>query len=352
MAMHNRKNYIIDLTQLIAWVGLLLMPSLVDLTITGHLASSLNVLKGTFLVVLPYFCIYALNYYLFVPAFLHVEGKKKWFYICNALILIAWDLIRILPRKVEFPPETVEQFGERGMMAFYVGGILVSVLIQLLVIALAAGLRHIMRTNEQMREAEEERRKTAEAELTWLKNQLNPHFLFNTLNNISSLTQIDPEQAQERIGQLSEALRYALYDSNAASVPLSGEVAFMENYIDLMALRCNERTTVERTFVLPDAEVQVAPLLFISLIENAFKHGVSARVESFVRIGLRPEGRDLCFTCENSFVEKTGEDRSGSGIGLANMQRRLELIYPGHYCYEHSADGGVYRAVVRLKDIL
>jgi len=188
--------------------------------------------------------------------------------------------------------------------------------------------------------------------LTWLKNQLNPHFLFNTLNNISSLTQIDPEQAQDRIGQLSEALRYALYDSNAEKVPLSGEVAFMENYIDLMALRCSEKTQVERSFAVPGHEVMVAPLLFISLIENAFKHGVSARNESVVKIDLHADGPDLCFVCENSLPEKTGEDRSGSGIGLANLKRRLELIYPGAYSYEQSVSDGMYRVEVRLKNLL
>jgi LytS/YehU family sensor histidine kinase len=221
-----------------------------------------------------------------------------------------------------------------------------------MVVLAAVGTRYAVNTREALMRSEEERRKSAEAELTWLKNQLNPHFLFNTLNNISSLTQIDPEQAQDRIGQLSEALRYALYESNGEKVPLSGEVAFMENYIDLMALRCNEKTQVQRSFVLPDHEVMIAPLLFISLIENAFKHGVSARVETVVKIDLHPEGSDLCFVCENSLLEKTAEDRSGSGIGLANLKRRLELIYPGSYTYEQQVSDGVYRAEVRLKNIL
>ena len=350
MSMRNRKNFIIDLTQLIAWVGLLLVPALVDLTITGKLASAAKALKGTSFFVLPLFVVYALNYYLLVPRFLHRKGKVKWFYLCNALILLAWNLTRFA-RPVEFPTEVVEQFGPQRLWVIYIAGILGLVSLQVLAIVLAVGIRHIMRNNERMMEVEEERRKSAEAELTWLKNQLNPHFLFNTLNNISSLTQIDPEQAQERIGQLSEVLRYALYDSNAALVPLSGEVAFMQNYIDLMALRCNERTQVAHTFVLPDSDVQIAPLLFISLIENAFKHGVSARVDSFVRIGMRPEGRDLCFVCENTICEKSGEDRSGSGIGLTNLKRRLELIYPDRYTYEQQSEGGVYRVAVTLKDL-
>ena len=351
MAVRNRKNFIIDLTQIIAWVGLLLVPALVDLTITGKLASAVKILEGTSFFVLPLFALYALNYYLLVPRYLHRKGAARWFYICNAVILIAWNLIRFT-RPVDFPQEVIDQFGAQRMWALYIGSILMLVFLQVLVIAIAVGIRHIMRSNVKMVEAEEQQRKSAEAELTWLKNQLNPHFLFNTLNNISSLTQIDPDQAQERIGQLSDALRYALYDSEAEKVPLAGEVAFMENYIDLMALRCNEHTHVERSLVLPDQEVMIAPLLFISLIENAFKHGVSARNDSVVRIDLHPEGHDLCFVCENTLFEKGTEDRSGSGIGLVNLRRRLELIYPGQYSYDQSVVGGMYRVAIRLKAVI
>ena len=351
MATRNKKNYIIDLAQLIAWVGLLLAPALVDLTIMGKLASAAKILKGTAFFVLPLFALYAVNYYLLVPRFLHKKGKARWFYLCNALILIAWDLARFT-RPVDFPQEVIDQFGPQHLWAMYVGSILANVFLQVLVIAIAVGIRHIMRSNEKMMEAEEQQRKSTEAELTWLKNQLNPHFLFNTLNNISSLTQIDPDQAQERIGQLSDALRYALYDSEAEKVPLAGEVAFMDNYIDLMALRCNEHTRVERSLVLPDQELMIAPLLFISLIENAFKHGVSARNDSVVRIDLHAEGRDLCFVCENTLFEKGTEDRSGSGIGLVNLRRRLELIYPGQYSYDQSVVDGMYRVEIRLKNQL
>jgi LytS/YehU family sensor histidine kinase len=237
------------------------------------------------------------------------------------------------------------------MWAFYAGGILASLFIQLLLILLAVGIRHIMRTNELEIQFEEERRKTAEAELTWLKHQLNPHFLFNTLNNISSLTQIDPDKAQESIGQLSDLLRYALYDSESEKVPLSSEMEFMDNYIDLMALRCNERTTVEKDLQVPSRPVEVAPLLFISLVENAFKHGVNARHPSFVKVSMHMDGDDLVFACDNSLFEKQGTDHIGSGIGLENMKRRLELLYPGRYTYEQTATDDTYHVQVTLKSL-
>jgi LytS/YehU family sensor histidine kinase len=224
-------------------------------------------------------------------------------------------------------------------------------LVQCVFILLAVGVRQIQRNHELRLKIEEEKRKGTEAELNWLRHQLNPHFLFNTLNNISSLTQIDPDKAQESIGQLSDLLRYALYDSEAEKVQLASEIEFMDNYIDLMALRCNELTTVEKQLEAPSKPVEVAPLLFISLVENAFKHGVNARHPSFVNVSMHMDGDDLVFACDNSLFEKQGTDHIGSGIGLENMKRRLELLYPGRYTYEQTAIDDTYHVQVTLKSL-
>ena len=126
----------------------------------------------------------------------------------------------------------------------------------------------------------------------------------------------------------------------------------MDNYIHLMQLRCNELTEVKTSWEQPSGDVKIAPLLFISPIENAFKHGVNARMASFVHIGLHPEGKDLVFTCENSTFEKSGEDHIGSGIGVENLKRRLELIYPEAYTYEQNEKDGVYTVRITLKNLL
>ena len=351
MQTRNRRNLILNTTQIIVWAGVFLVPALVAWTTTGHMAQALSVFRHSARMMLPLFVLYGLNYYLLVPKFLY-GGKAKWFYICNIVLLVGYNLYRYLPRKpMVFPEEVVHQFGMRNMWAFFLGAIIAGLFLQVLMILLAVGLRHVMRQNEREMKFEEERRKTAEAELTWLKHQLNPHFLFNTLNNISSLTQIDPDKAQESIGQLSDLLRYALYDSEAETVPLSSEIDFMDNYIDLMALRCNDLTTVEKHLEAPSRPVEVAPLLFISLVENAFKHGVNARYPSFVKVSMQMEGDDLVFVCDNSRFEKQGTDRIGSGIGLENMKRRLELLYPGRYTYEQDATGDTYHVKVTLKTL-
>ena len=338
MQQKNRRNLVINTTQIVVWVGIFLVPALVTATMTGSLEQALKVFTAGAILLLPPFILYSLNYYLLVPKLLH-GGRAKWFYLINAAIIVGWVLWGLLAKRPkEFPQEVVEQFGQRNLWAMYVGAILGRVFIQFLVIAIAVGLRSIMRANESMT-----------AELTWLKHQLNPHFLFNTLNNISSLTQIDPDKAQESIGQLSDLLRYALYDSEADRVPLESEVEFMDNYIDLMALRCNELTTVTKELEAPQGHVEVAPLLFISLVENAFKHGVNARYPSFVRVSMRYQDGQLLFRCQNSLFEKQGSDHIGSGIGLENMKRRLELLYPGRYTYKQQADNNTYTVEVSLK---
>ncbi len=336
MQTKNRRNFVINTTQIVVWVGVFLVPALVTATMTGSVAQAVKVFIGAAQILLPPFLLYCLNYYCLVPKLLF-GNRRLWFYLTDTVIIVGWTLWEFFREPVEFPQEVLDQFGEENMWAFYVGGMLFSVFIQCLMVLVAVGLRRIMRANE-----------TVVAELTWLKHQLNPHFLFNTLNNISSLTQIDPDKAQESIGQLSDLLRYALYDSEAEKVPLAQEVEFMSNYIDLMALRCNELTTVSKELEAPQGNVQVAPLLFISLVENAFKHGVNARYPSFVHVIMRYEDGVLVFICENSLFEKQGSDHIGSGIGLENMKRRLELLYPGRYHYSRKIDGDVYSVVVKL----
>ena len=189
----------------------------------------------------------------------------------------------------------------------------------------------------------------AEAELQNLKSQLNPHFLFNTLNNIYSLIGLDAARAQQSVHELSRMLRYVLYDSSRPLVPLREEMDFLRNYVELMRLRVPRQVDVQVS--LPDAPpaVQVAPLLFISLVENAFKHGVSSDGPSYVHISIEEDGAHLTCRIENSLFPKAeGQDRSGSGIGLKNLERRLELIYPGRHTFQHGAVGNAYMSYLEV----
>ena len=189
----------------------------------------------------------------------------------------------------------------------------------------------------------------AEAELDNLKSQVNPHFLFNTLNNIYSLIQIDPAQAQEAVHDLSGMLRYVLYEGQKDTVPLSKECEFLREYVKLMSARLTSRVKLEVSLPETSSDRQIAPLLFIPLIENAFKHGISDSAGSFIRIRLSEDDEYVCCLVENSCHPKDDTDRSGSGIGITNLKRRLDLLYPGAYSFEYGRVQSVYRSLLRIK---
>lgn len=211
--------------------------------------------------------------------------------------------------------------------------------------------QHIVSLKQKRQEAETAQR---DAELRSLRNQISPHFLLNTLNNIYALTNIDTERAQDAIMQLSKMLRHMLYDNQTEMVTLQSEVDFIRAYVDLMRLRLAQNVKVETLFrVNADKHTIVAPLLFISLVENAFKHGVSATENCVIKIQLM-ENEDGSVICDitNSNNPKTSRDCSGHGVGLQLVQKRLDIMYPGNYSWIKGVEAdGMYHSVIHLKQI-
>jgi len=167
-----------------------------------------------------------------------------------------------------------------------------------------------------------------QSELQHLHYQLQPHFFFNSLNNIYAMVDLSPDQAKKSIHSLSKLMRYMLYETNVENVSLSKEIDFMKKYIDLMKLRVSDKTIVNYHFPANETGISIAPLLFISLIENAFKHGVAANKECLINIEMKQEDKTVLFTIENDNFPKKTDDKSGSGIGLVNIEKRLKLLYP------------------------
>lgn len=201
--------------------------------------------------------------------------------------------------------------------------------------------------DQKLQESEAAR---AKAELYNLRSQINPHFLLNTLNNIYALTAIDQERAQDAIQQLSKMLRHMLYDNQESSVALSDELQFLENYISLMKIRLSANVDVTFTHNVEVPGVRIVPLIFISLIENAFKHGVSPTEQSFVHIEINATDHDINCRIENSNHPKSNQDRSGHGIGLNQVQRRLDLAYPNRYKWVKGTneDGTIYTSAIHI----
>ena len=326
-----------DIWLLVAQVLLLslimLSPALISYISSGDSRLVVESMWIAFYWLAPAMGVYLVNFYLFVPL-LWVRHRFWLFGVANVLLLIISNL-----HLINNDINTLPDYFRAGYSLF----LIISLLLSVMAIGVALSIRYMMRRSER-------RQKEVEAELAWLKNQINPHFLFNTLNNISSLAQIDADETQEAIMQLSDLLRYAMYESNKPKVRLDGEVEFMRNYIELMKLRCNEMTKVDAQFTIHNAQSEIAPLLFISLVENAFKHGMNSNEPASINIRLEQQDDTLVFVCDNTNNPKPTKDRSGSGIGLENTRRRLDLLYPGCYTWEQAiTTENVYHVKISIR---
>ncbi|CCH51639.1 Sensor protein lytS [Fibrisoma limi BUZ 3] len=202
----------------------------------------------------------------------------------------------------------------------------------LLVMGVSTSIATVLKwqADAQLRQALEQA-KTA-SELSFLKAQINPHFFFNTLNNIYALTLVDVEAARDALHRLSRMMRYVLYETQAGSTMLSKEIAFVQDYMQLMQLRLTDKVAVTFEQPKPLHDVPIAPMLLLPFVENAFKHGVSSVYDSRIHIGIHQHGNELSMEVRNTvFPEKMPSLEAGSGIGLTNTRRRLDLLYPDKY---------------------
>jgi len=191
------------------------------------------------------------------------------------------------------------------------------------------GLKVIERHSQVEKLQKELEREKLNSELALLKNQISPHFFFNTLNNVYSLIGINPSDSQKAILKLSKLMRYLLYESEHGNTPLSNEIDFMKNYIDLMKLRMSDKVNLLVSFPENFNEISIPPLLFIPFIENAFKHGISYRGKSYINVSMQVMKDSIAFRCANSIGKSSDEpDRIHSGIGLENVSKRLVLLFP------------------------
>jgi sensor histidine kinase YesM len=291
--------------------------------------------------------VYFINFYLLGP-YLFFKRRHWWFVLINLVMILGlnYQFFLVYLNRDSIPNMPAM---DTNMWVGFFGGFLMFLVLNCMIAAIAIGIRHFIHTRQIRQQLIEEKAKNTEAELAWLKNQINPHFLFNTLNNISSLVQIDADKAQDAIAQLSDLLRYAMYETNKNTVPLQGEIEFMRNYVELMKLRCSEKTMVNCQLSIANSPLTIAPLLFISLIENAFKHGISSNRDSRIDITLTADGQQLIFDCENTNFPKNDTDRSGSGIGLENTRRRLDLIYKDRYTWEQTLEDNIYKVKITIQ---
>ncbi len=304
--------------------------------------------------------VFYLNYLILAPQML-LQSRRVRFFVVNIVLVVVfsagvheWMEYRFKKDypKTEHSMERKAE-GRRGHKKHHGPGFMFFFFRDVFNYSLAVTTASAIVLASKWSESEKARREAesarTEAELKNLRSQINPHFLLNTLNNIYALTAFDQDKAQDAIIELSKLLRHVLYDNQAESVSLKDEVQFIHSYVKLMKMRLPQSVEVtEKVSVPEDQELRIAPLIFISLIENAFKHSISPTEKSFIHIDIHADAQSIVCGIENSNHPKTQTDRSGHGIGLVQVERRLELSYPGKYKWEKGVDNNIYKSEITI----
>ncbi|WP_271404975.1 sensor histidine kinase [Tenacibaculum soleae] len=190
----------------------------------------------------------------------------------------------------------------------------------------------------------------AKTELLHLKSQVNPHFFFNMLNNLYGLVDKDSKKAQQLILKLSDMMRYSIYEGDKETVLLSEEITYLKNYIELHKMRYHKVIDIQFNIKTSKDDYEIMPLLFIILLENAFKHGVeNLRENAYVHINLIAQNNEVNFEIENNF--DTSQNNHEAGIGLNNLKRRLELVYPKNHKLTTSSSDNTYKAKLNINKL-
>ena len=326
------------LTHIASWAVVFIMPALIFIS-EGNQRFEEALYRS--LASLPFLMFLFYSYYYWLI-------DKLWFkkrYILFILVAVALILCISYSKYELFSYFNPRKDGRR-MPPFH-AFVYFDFLSNLLPVVFAMAIRYAQRNFSLEIAQKEVQAQKLQADLTQLRYQLQPHFFFNALNNIYSLIEFDPQKAQQSVHSLSKLMRHFMQNSDQKQISLVEEVDFLQQYISLMQLRLTDKTTVQVDFPKQVPQLTIAPLLFISLVENAFKHGVSATTTTTLSFSLRVEGDTIIFKSENTKIP-TQESLYSSGIGIDNLKKRLTLLYPERHQYTIEEKEGKYIAQLTI----
>lgn len=291
---------------------------------------------------------YYVNMHYLIPKYL-LNGRMTVFSLYIVLILAFSGLFMArleiwLDLMETLDPTIVKRIWSNNYIDFF--GLFTTIF----VLGISTSSSIIQRWNRDWKVRQELETQRAITELAYLRSQINPHFFFNTLNTIYSLTYSDAESSRKVLLKLSAMMRYLLYETKNNVTDVHHELVFLQNYIDIMKLRLNKRTVVN--VVLPEklAEMPIAPMLLLPFIENAFKHGVDDVHPGLITVIIEQFNTGISIEVENDiFLSDKKEEEDQDGIGLANTRRRLDLLYPGQYQLNVNENNERGRYQVNLK---
>ena len=328
-----------NLLYLMVWMVIILVPVLNSKMLEEVHVSLENILIA-WLKIAPYLLIFIIHNSLIAPRLLLRKHRYVWYLVVNLLTITAvFSLVAIYEK---YAPYDTEPYILNGKASFTDLAIYWNILLGFFMTGLNMGIKLLYRSLRDEQQMEELKRQNLQAEMDYLKYQINPHFFMNTLNNIHALIDIDTEYAKSAVIELSKMMRYVLYESGSETISLKKDIQFIENYIELMRIRYDSSIDIclDYPATIPN-KVAIPPLLLIVFVENAFKHGVSYNHASFIhiRIGYRDDA--VTAVISNSRHEKS---RPGTtGIGLENVKKRLALIYQDNYTLSiDDSDPAVY----------
>lgn len=318
-----RQNFKLISIHIISWCLLLLIPFFSTYQAVQSIAPEIN--KFSYL---PIFIISSINiimfyanYFWMIPNYIftkkYVQYALSFFGILFFCIIVSMGVLRlsgINPKEIEASNPTILIIRPIANMNAFL----------MLLITFVTAL--VLSYGNRLKQMEQEK---LSAEIASLKSQINPHFLFNTLNNIYATAIESSPRTAEMLEKLAEMMRYTMGKTQEEFVSLSDEINYIENYIELQKLRLNNNVKLDFQLDSPDTDVKIAPMLLIPFIENAFKHGVNPEQESEIYILLSCTQKKLRLMVSNTIVEIQRETSERSGLGTLNTSNRLKLIYPG-----------------------
>lgn len=316
-----------------------------------------QLIKRVLFVVCGNMMVFYLNYFYLVPEFL--LKKKTFWYVVIILVLVVILTYLFNLFSPEFRPQDNFKPLEEGFKnppprpdnkpdGFFHIRLIGPFVFNILLVVTGTALRVYGEWNKNERKKQEIEVQKSSTELYFLKHQLNPHFLFNSLNSIYSLTTQKSNDAPEAVITLSELMRYMLYETNQEFVPLSKELEYIQNYLKLQRLRIAKNENVTLNIRGNEANQKIRPLLLISFIENAFKYGTDFKGNTEVKIEININEDELQFKCVN-LIGRTKVNQDHSGIGLKNTRERLDLLYPGKHMLEVEDTGQRFTVDLTLK---
>jgi hypothetical protein len=219
----------------------------------------------------------------------------------------------------------------------------------LFVFIISAGLKVLTQWYREQQQLLEMEKLKIQAELSFLKTQIHPHFLFNCLNSIYYMTLSKDDKAPKTVLSLSDFLRFVITESDSGLIPMEKEINMLEEYLNLQSLRASEKFELQFVRQGNFSEYAIMPLTFIPFVENAFKYGISAHCNCFIHINIKTDGGTLTFACDNSIMPDVRNSARSSGVGLENIRKRLELAYPNRYSLDVGEDSRAFHVKLQIR---